>query len=173
MLQFKDTCEHTSILVASPPFTIGTVLPAWIRYWPMEWPFRLRTGLTTRTRTVNVCIYATHRSAEVLINSCSECSPFIPWYVLPSNSTSYDSITSCMDSPTSQRRTSMPAHWENAQLVLRSAFTWSVTAIQSLFNAYCRDTRLWSHVQYRLQSVNQLITKNNSCVRTGKCTTCL
>ena len=38
--------QRTSILVASPPFTMGTVLPACILYWPIEWPFRFLIGLT-------------------------------------------------------------------------------------------------------------------------------
>lgn len=37
----------TSILVASPPFTMGTVLPACILYGPIECPFRFRIGFTT------------------------------------------------------------------------------------------------------------------------------
>jgi len=37
------------------------------------------------------------------------CNEKVPWYVLPSSSTSYDSITSWMASPTSHRRTSIPA----------------------------------------------------------------
>jgi hypothetical protein len=36
----------SSILVWSPPRTMGTVLPAWIWYLPIECPFRLRMGLT-------------------------------------------------------------------------------------------------------------------------------
>lgn len=36
----------TSILVASPPLTMGTVFPEWIRYCPMEWPFRFLIGFT-------------------------------------------------------------------------------------------------------------------------------
>lgn len=46
-----NTDTHTSILVASPPFTIGTVLPACIRYWPIECPFRFRIGLTEEIHT--------------------------------------------------------------------------------------------------------------------------
>lgn len=38
----------------------------------------------------------------------------LPWYVFPSISTSYDSMTSWMDSPISHRRTSIPAHWERS-----------------------------------------------------------
>lgn len=38
---------HTSILVASPPFTMGTVFPACILYGPIECPFRLRIGFTS------------------------------------------------------------------------------------------------------------------------------
>ena len=45
---YKTIEQFTSILVASPPFTMGTVLPAWMRYCPTEWPFRLRMGLTER-----------------------------------------------------------------------------------------------------------------------------
>lgn len=44
-----NTCMygiHTSILVASPPFTMGTVFPACILYGPIECPFRLRIGFT-------------------------------------------------------------------------------------------------------------------------------
>lgn len=37
---------RTSILVASPPFTMGTVFPACILYGPIECPFRLRIGFT-------------------------------------------------------------------------------------------------------------------------------
>ena len=33
----------SSMRVASPPFTIGTLLPAWIWYGAMLCPFRLRT----------------------------------------------------------------------------------------------------------------------------------
>lgn len=74
--EFQDASEQTSILVASPPFTIGTVLPAWIRYWPMEWPFRLRIGLTrtenkqtkkTPKNPINLCSYSTHRQKCILI----------------------------------------------------------------------------------------------------------
>jgi len=36
----------TSMRVWSPPLTIGTVLPAWMRYCPMEWPFKFLIGLT-------------------------------------------------------------------------------------------------------------------------------
>ena len=38
----------SSILVPSPPFTMGTLLPPWMLYCPMECPLRLRTGLTCR-----------------------------------------------------------------------------------------------------------------------------
>lgn len=38
----------TSILVASPPLTMGTVFPEWIRYCPMEWPFRFLIGFTAK-----------------------------------------------------------------------------------------------------------------------------
>lgn len=41
----------TSILVASPPLTMGTVFPEWILYCPIEWPFRFLMGFTeTGTR---------------------------------------------------------------------------------------------------------------------------
>ena len=36
----------SSMRVASPPFTIGTLLPAWMRYGAMLCPLRLRTHLT-------------------------------------------------------------------------------------------------------------------------------
>lgn len=36
----------TSILVASPPLTMGTVFPEWILYCPIEWPFRFLMGFT-------------------------------------------------------------------------------------------------------------------------------
>lgn len=47
----KVTCEcvvtaRTSILVASPPLTIGTVFPECILYGPIEWPLRFLTGFT-------------------------------------------------------------------------------------------------------------------------------
>ena len=32
--------------VASPPFIMGTVLPAWIWYGEIEWPFKLRMDFT-------------------------------------------------------------------------------------------------------------------------------
>lgn len=45
----------SSMRVASPPFTIGTLLPAWIWYGAMLWPFRLRTGFTCRMHTALPC----------------------------------------------------------------------------------------------------------------------
>ena len=36
----------SSILVVSPPLTIGTDLPACIWYGPIEWPLRFRQHLT-------------------------------------------------------------------------------------------------------------------------------
>lgn len=38
----------TSILVASPPLTMGTVFPECILYCPMEWPFRFLIGFTVK-----------------------------------------------------------------------------------------------------------------------------
>lgn len=76
-------CEHTSILVASPPFTIGTVLPAWIRYWPMEWPFRLRIGLTERRRggrgrkTCKTFALMQHTSFNSVPKVQKRCSPYL------------------------------------------------------------------------------------------------
>lgn len=64
-----------SILVASPPLTMGTVFPACILYWPMEWPFRFRMGFTvTQEKTkckfspvlkwkYSVCVH-THTPAQ-------------------------------------------------------------------------------------------------------------
>lgn len=39
---------QTSILVASPPLTIGTVFPECILYGPIEWPFRFLIGFTVK-----------------------------------------------------------------------------------------------------------------------------
>ncbi|KAL4858381.1 hypothetical protein ACK3TF_001365 [Chlorella vulgaris] len=36
----------SSMRVASPPLTIGTLLPPWMRYGAMEWPLRLRIAFT-------------------------------------------------------------------------------------------------------------------------------
>lgn len=38
----------TSILVASPPLTMGTVFPACILYCPIEWPFKFLIGFTAK-----------------------------------------------------------------------------------------------------------------------------
>lgn len=38
---------YIPILVASPPFTMGTVFPACILYGPIECPFRLRIEVST------------------------------------------------------------------------------------------------------------------------------
>lgn len=43
----------TSILVASPPLTMGTVFPEWILYCPIEWPFRFLMGFTGAGTRVN------------------------------------------------------------------------------------------------------------------------
>ena len=58
--KIKKTQKITSILVASPPFTIGTVFPAWILYCPTEWPFKLRIGFTDKKNGIEGCI--THHS---------------------------------------------------------------------------------------------------------------
>lgn len=54
----------TSILVCSPPFTIGTVLPAWMRYGPIEWPFRLRIGFTTYLKKLRKRLKKSIRSKQ-------------------------------------------------------------------------------------------------------------
>ena len=48
------TMWPTSILVASPPLTIGTVLPAWILYGAIECPFKFRILFTTITEIISV-----------------------------------------------------------------------------------------------------------------------
>ena len=49
---------YTSIFVASPPLTIGTVLPAWILYGAMECPLRFLMGLTAqRNKTVRNSLF--------------------------------------------------------------------------------------------------------------------
>lgn len=46
---------YTSIFVASPPLTIGTVLPAWILYGAMECPLRFLMGRTVqRNKQLNI-----------------------------------------------------------------------------------------------------------------------
>ena len=49
---------YTSIFVASPPLTIGTVLPAWILYGAMECPLRFLMGLTVqKNKTVKNSLF--------------------------------------------------------------------------------------------------------------------
>ena len=52
----------SSILVASPPFTMGTLLPAWMRYGLIECPFRFLTHFTCQIQMLasTICLTSSH-----------------------------------------------------------------------------------------------------------------
>ena len=82
----------SSIRVASPPFTMGQLFPAWIWYGMMECPFRLRTAFTWCTLPSSSTSYDSMHSWMAAPMSHSRTS--MPASRMPQSVASFTAVTS-------------------------------------------------------------------------------